>query len=109
MVFAKYLGFKKTIQLDRKRLVELLDLNQNGTLLWDEFAAAVQLAHERRMGQPGRRRVTADKPKEEDYFYANPQECLCERTSCDDLLGPDMPKELCRRQQKDRLKLYPGV
>ena len=27
-----------------------------------------------------------DKPKEEDYFYAHPQECLCEGTNCD-LLG----------------------
>ena len=40
------------------------------------------------MGQPTRRRVIADKPKEEDYFYANPQECLCEGANCDDLLGP---------------------
>ncbi|KAG8661726.1 hypothetical protein MANES_01G033200v8 [Manihot esculenta] len=85
----RYLGFKKTILLDRKRLVELLDLHQNGTLPWNEFAFAVQAAHEKRMGQPIRRRVIADKPKEEDYFYANPQECLCERTNCDDLLGPN--------------------
>ena len=84
----RYLGFKKTILLDRKRLVELLDLHQNGTLTWNEFVFAVRSAHEKRMGQPTRRRVIADKPKEEDYFYANPQECLCERTSCDDLLGP---------------------
>ncbi|KAF2299164.1 hypothetical protein GH714_030869 [Hevea brasiliensis] len=84
----RYLGFKRTILLDRKRLVELLDLHQNGTLPWIEFAVAVQAAHEKRIGQPMRRRVIADKPKEEDYFYANPQECLCERTNCDDLLGP---------------------
>ncbi|KAL2542925.1 O-fucosyltransferase family protein [Abeliophyllum distichum] len=84
----RYLGFRKTIQLNRKRLVELLDLHQNGTLSWDKFSVAVRLAHERRMGQPAHRRVIADKPKEEDYFYANPQECFCESTSCDDLLGP---------------------
>ncbi|XP_027100474.1 O-fucosyltransferase 3-like [Coffea eugenioides] len=84
----RYLGFKRTIQLDRKRLVALLDLHQNGTISWDEFSVAVRLAHESRMGQPARRRVLVDKPKEEDYFYANPQECLCEGTSCDDLLGP---------------------
>ncbi|PIM97817.1 hypothetical protein CDL12_29710 [Handroanthus impetiginosus] len=83
----RYLGFKKTFQLDRKQLVELLDLHQNGTLSWDEFSVAVRLAHERRMGQPTQRRVVADKPKEEDYFYANPQECLCECTSCGDLSG----------------------
>ncbi|POO03484.1 O-fucosyltransferase [Trema orientale] len=84
----RYLGFKRTILLDRRKLVELLDMHQNGTLSWDEFAVAVQSAHEKRMGQPSRRRVVADKPKEEDYFYANPQECLCEGTSCDDLLSP---------------------
>ncbi|KAB5538501.1 hypothetical protein DKX38_016034 [Salix brachista] len=72
----RYRGFKKTILLDRKRLVELLDLHQNGTLSWNEFAVAVRSAHEKRMGQPTRRRVIADKPKEEDYFYANHQECL---------------------------------
>lgn len=83
----RYLGFKKTIQLDRKKLVELVDLHQNKTLSWDEFSKAVRVAHETRMGQPIRRRVILDKPKEEDYFYANPQECLCEGANCDDLLG----------------------
>lgn len=71
-----------------------MDLHQNGTLAWKEFAAAVQAAHERRMGQPMLRRVIADKPKEEDYFYANPQECLCEGTNCDDLLGPSNSSSL---------------
>ncbi|KAL8518648.1 hypothetical protein ACS0TY_009844 [Phlomoides rotata] len=78
----RYLGFKKTFQLDRRTLVELLDLHQNGTLLWDEFSVSVRLAHEKRMGQPSLRRVIADKPKEEEYFYANPQECLCDTMSC---------------------------
>ncbi|KAF8399519.1 hypothetical protein HHK36_015385 [Tetracentron sinense] len=84
----RYLGFRKTILPDRRRLVELLDLHHNGTLSWNEFSVAVRLVHEKRMGQPRRRRVIVDKPKEEDYFYANPQECLCDRTNCDDLLGP---------------------
>lgn len=66
----------------------MLDLLQNGTLTWDEFSAAVQVAHERRIGQPSQRKVIPDKPKEEDYFYANPQECLCESISCDDLSSP---------------------
>lgn len=87
-LFCRYLGFKNTIQLDRKRLVELVDLHENGTLSWYNFSAAVQLSHKDRVGQPSRRRVIADKPKEEDYFYANPQECLCEGKSCYDLLGP---------------------
>lgn len=84
----RYLGFRKSILLDRKALVELLDLHQNGTLSWSEFEVSVRRAHDQRMGQPTRRRVIPDKRKEEDYFYANPQECLCERANCDDLLGP---------------------
>ena len=87
-MLCRYLGFKKNIKLDRKKIVELLDLHQNGTLSWDEFAGGVRLTHESKMGQPIPRRVIVDKPKEEDYFYANPQECLCGRTSCDDLLSP---------------------
>ncbi|KAK6931272.1 LOW QUALITY PROTEIN: GDP-fucose protein O-fucosyltransferase [Dillenia turbinata] len=59
----------------------------NKTLPWDGFAVAVRLAHEKRVGQPTRRKVIVEKPKEEDYFYSNPQECLCESISCDDLLG----------------------
>lgn len=39
------------------------------------------------MGQPTHRRENPDRPKEEDYFYANPHECFCDKTSCDDLLG----------------------
>uniref|UniRef100_A0A2P2IMT8 O-fucosyltransferase family protein n=1 Tax=Rhizophora mucronata TaxID=61149 RepID=A0A2P2IMT8_RHIMU len=83
----RYLGFKRTIQLDRRKLVELLDLLHNGTLLWNQFAEAVRVSHEKHMGQPTHRTVIPDKPKEEDNFYANPQECLCEGTKCDDLLG----------------------
>lgn len=62
-------------------------MHENGTLSWNEFSAAVRLAHEKRMGQPTLRTVIVDRPKEEDYFYANPQECLCEGKSWDDLLG----------------------
>ncbi|CAB4264681.1 unnamed protein product [Prunus armeniaca] len=90
----RYLGFKKSILLDRKRLVELLDMHLNGTLSWNEFSVAVRSTHEKRMGQPTRRRVIADKPKEEDYFYANPQECLCEGTNCDNLLSPSNSSEV---------------
>lgn len=72
----RYLGFRRTIQLDRKELVDLLDLHQNNTLSWDEFSDAVRHVHEHRMGQPTIRQVIPDRPKEEDYFYSNPQECL---------------------------------
>lgn len=80
----RYLGFKKTIQLDRRNLVPLLNMYENKTLSWDEFSREVQILHEKRTGQPIQRRVIADKPKEEDYFYSNPQECLCDGAGCDD-------------------------
>lgn len=73
----RYLGFRKTVLLDRKKLVELLDMHQNQTLQWDEFAQAVGQVHKKRIGAPMRRKVISDRPKEEDYFYANPHECLC--------------------------------
>ncbi|KMT07010.1 hypothetical protein BVRB_6g153420 [Beta vulgaris subsp. vulgaris] len=82
----RYLGFKKTILLDRKKLVELVDLQQNGTLPWDNFVAGVKDVHLNRLGQPVLRKVIPDRPKEEDYFYANPQECLCEDPNCSDLI-----------------------
>ncbi|XP_044488113.1 rhamnogalacturonan I rhamnosyltransferase 1-like isoform X2 [Mangifera indica] len=90
----RYLGFKKSVLLDRRKIVELVDMHQNGTLSWNEFSVAIRLAHEKRLGQPTRRKVIADKPKEEDYFYANPQECLCEGANCDDLLGLDNSSEV---------------
>lgn len=83
----RYLGFKRTILLDRRNLVGLLDLYQNGTIPWDEFESSVRRVHKNRIGQPIHRRVIPDKPKEEDYFYANPQECLCGAPDCNDLLG----------------------
>ncbi|KAM0953859.1 putative GDP-fucose protein O-fucosyltransferase [Dioscorea sansibarensis] len=72
----RYTGFRKTIMLDRRELVELLDLYQTGELSWEQFSGGVQEVHRNQMGQPVRRKVIPDRPKEEDYFYANPQECL---------------------------------
>ncbi|KAK1292431.1 Uncharacterized protein QJS10_CPB17g00403 [Acorus calamus] len=72
----RYLGFRKTFLLDRKPLVELIDQYDNGSLNWDEFSSSVKAAHANRMGNPVLRLVIPDRPKEEDYFYANPNECL---------------------------------
>lgn len=72
----RYLGFKKTILLDRKLLVDLIDQYYNGALNWDQFSSAVKESHAHRMGNPSKRLVIPDKPKEEDYFYSNPEECL---------------------------------
>lgn len=76
MLLFRFLGFKKTILLDRRLLVHLIDQYYNGLLSWDEFSTAMKEAHAYRMGSPKRRIIIPDKPKEEDYFYANPQECL---------------------------------
>ena len=72
----RFTGFHKTIQLDRKKLVELIDLFEDQELSWEEFSVGVKELHMGRMSQPTRRRVIPGQPKEEDYFYANPHECL---------------------------------
>ncbi|KAL0318803.1 UNVERIFIED_CONTAM: Rhamnogalacturonan I rhamnosyltransferase 1 [Sesamum angustifolium] len=72
----RYLGYKKTILLDRKLLINFIDQYNSGSLTWDEFSAAVKDAHAERMGHPTKRLVIPYRPKEEDYFYANPWECL---------------------------------
>ncbi|KAI4344553.1 hypothetical protein L6164_011767 [Bauhinia variegata] len=71
----RYLGFRKTILLDRKLLVELIDQYKNGTINWKQFSAEVKAAHADRLGNPTARSVVPGKPKLEDYFYTNPQEC----------------------------------
>uniref|UniRef100_A0A803P477 O-fucosyltransferase family protein n=1 Tax=Cannabis sativa TaxID=3483 RepID=A0A803P477_CANSA len=72
----RFLGYKKTILLDRRLLVDLIDQYSSGSLSWDEFSSAVKETHAERMGNPTKRLVIPDRPKEEDYFYANPEECL---------------------------------
>ncbi|CAD6242578.1 unnamed protein product [Miscanthus lutarioriparius] len=72
----RYMGFKKTILLDRKFIVELVDQYTSGSLRWDEFASLIKVVHSNRMGSATTRAAIPDRPKEEDYFYANPQECL---------------------------------
>lgn len=72
----RYLGYRKTFLLDRKLLVELIDRYNHGSMDWDEFSSSVESSHVNRTGKPVRRTVMMDRPKEEDYFYANPQECL---------------------------------
>ncbi|XP_022728953.1 uncharacterized protein At1g04910-like [Durio zibethinus] len=72
----RYRGFKQTILLDRRLLVDLIDQYNSGSLSWNEFSDAVKESHESRKGQQTKRSVIPDRPKEEDYFYANPEECL---------------------------------
>ncbi|XWS34233.1 hypothetical protein CRYUN_Cryun21dG0022700 [Craigia yunnanensis] len=72
----RYVGFKTTILLDQKILVSLIDDYKKGTLSWDEFALLVKKTHQNLTGKPARRKEIPDHPRYEDFFYANPQECL---------------------------------
>lgn len=72
----RFLGYKETFLLDRKLLVDLIDQHNKGLLSFDEFSQLVKEAHKDRMGKPKQRVVISDRPKEEDYFYSNPHECL---------------------------------
>ncbi|RYR08939.1 hypothetical protein Ahy_B05g076844 [Arachis hypogaea] len=76
----RYLGYKTTIIPNRYVLVRLIDQYRNGTISWEEFSRVVKLAHARR-GGPITRSVVPLKPKLEDYFYSNPQECLPQGSS----------------------------
>ncbi|XP_019185850.1 PREDICTED: uncharacterized protein At1g04910-like isoform X2 [Ipomoea nil] len=71
----RYLGFRKTILLDRKVIVHLTDQYNAGNITWDMFSNSMKETHRNRMGKPKTRLVITEKPKEEDNFYANPQEC----------------------------------
>ncbi|XWS69584.1 hypothetical protein CRYUN_Cryun04dG0191800 [Craigia yunnanensis] len=72
----RFLGYKMSINLDRLVLISLIDQYKNGTLSWKEFSLSVKAAHANRMGSPSQRLQFPGKPKQEDYFYTNPQECL---------------------------------
>ncbi|KAJ4892697.1 O-fucosyltransferase family protein [Raphanus sativus] len=72
----RFLRFKKTIELNRKFLVNLIDEYYEGLLNWEVFSTTVKAFHGTRMGGPKKRLVIPSKPTEEDYFYANPYECL---------------------------------
>ncbi|KAK7275038.1 hypothetical protein RIF29_16144 [Crotalaria pallida] len=71
----RFLGYRTTITPNRFVLVRLIDQYKNGTLSWDEFSKSVKEVHARK-GGPTKRSVFPLKPKLEDYFYSNPQECL---------------------------------
>ncbi|KAH7532801.1 hypothetical protein FEM48_Zijuj04G0060700 [Ziziphus jujuba var. spinosa] len=72
----RFLGFKKTILPNRKLLIRLVDKYQNGELQWDMLSRFVKEAHRNRIGSPKKRVAIPGRPKEEDYFYSNPHECL---------------------------------
>ncbi|KAG6504564.1 hypothetical protein ZIOFF_036898 [Zingiber officinale] len=75
----RFEGFKKTIDPDRKRFVELIDQLDQGMLEWTKFEEAVKKDHAKRLGGPYERRTDIN-PRQEEYFYANPLPgCLCNK------------------------------
>ncbi|KAF5939198.1 hypothetical protein HYC85_023457 [Camellia sinensis] len=72
----RFLGFKKTLDPNRKIVVNLTDKYNKGKLKWEKFSAVMKEAHANRWGKPADRVVIPGKPKDEDYFWSNPQECL---------------------------------
>lgn len=78
--------------MDRKAIVDLVDLFRAGSISWEEFSSEMKEAHADRMGNPAKRLVIPGKPKEEDYFYTNPEECLARL---------DEPRVVSDDQQQD--------
>ncbi|GMP93705.1 hypothetical protein CsSME_00043426 [Camellia sinensis var. sinensis] len=72
----RFLGFKKTLDPNRKIVVNLTDKYNKGKLKWEKFSAVMKEAHANRWGKPADRVVIPGKPMDEDYFWSNPQECL---------------------------------
>ncbi|KAK1553095.1 hypothetical protein Q3G72_028753 [Acer saccharum] len=51
----RYLGYKRSVILDRKVVVELIDAYKYGKISWDEFVRSVKETHEDRWGGPIKR------------------------------------------------------
>lgn len=84
----RFLGHRKTISPDRKELVALFDMLDQGLLKEDQnLADVITTMHENRQGAPRKRKGPLkgtkgrDRLRSEEAFYTNPTpDCLCQQS-----------------------------
>lgn len=105
----RFLGHRRTISPDRKKLVDLFDqLDMGLTQEDDAFSSLVVEMHSKRQGAPRKRKgpLPGSKGRErwktEEAFYTNPlPDCLCQKQS----LQPDA-KKLAHQRGGENISLF---